>query len=224
MSDTPDTWLSLDEAAGRLGVSRIRIREAIAAGLVSARRDNRGLWRVSLGGDLDQTRRRMETARLAPEALVGLLFDEIEEMNLLLADRDASLDRLKALVERQDGVIARALSLAEAPPAGQSVDGARLSEANDRSLRLIETTLDKLAGRDADIGRLAGLVERSLTTIAGLEAEMTRQTQIAERQKGLLEKLFSLAETSIERFARSDLRTRGFVERLRDRFRGGADS
>ena len=43
-----DAWLSLDEAAERLGVSRLRVREAIAAKAIAARRDNHGFWRVSL--------------------------------------------------------------------------------------------------------------------------------------------------------------------------------
>ena len=50
----PTAWLSLDEAARRLGVSRLRLREAIAAGALPARRDNHGFWRVSL----EQRRRR----------------------------------------------------------------------------------------------------------------------------------------------------------------------
>ena len=46
--DSSEAWLSLDEAAERLGVSRLRLREAIAANAIPARRDNRGFWRVSL--------------------------------------------------------------------------------------------------------------------------------------------------------------------------------
>src|SRR6187402_2646513 len=101
MPDTPgDTWLTLDEAAGRLAVSRLRLREAIAAGVFPARRDNRGFWQVLLGADLTGMNDRIEAARLPAEALVDLLFDEIEETNLLLADRDESLERLNALAAR----------------------------------------------------------------------------------------------------------------------------
>ena len=42
------SFLSLAEAAARLGVSRLKLREAIAKGVVPARRDNEGRWRVDL--------------------------------------------------------------------------------------------------------------------------------------------------------------------------------
>ena len=136
MPDTlSDTWLTLDEAAGRLGVSRLRLREAIAAGVFPARRDNRGFWQVLIGADLAGMNDRMEAARLPAEALVDLLFDEIEETNLLLADRDESLERLKALAARQQEMIARALALAEAPECRRRKPHRRAQRALEPPLR-----------------------------------------------------------------------------------------
>jgi hypothetical protein len=217
-----ENWVSLEEAARQLGVSRLRIREAIAAEQLSARRDNRGFWQVSLDNDFD-VKGNIESERLDPEALVELLFDEIEEVNLILADRDASLERLNAVASRQQEMIARALSLAEAPSADRpSADRDRLAEINDRMSRLIETTLEKLASRDGDIVKLTGLLDRALTTISGLESELQRQAGLAERQKGLFERLFALADASLERFEKSEGRSRGLIDRLRGRLAGGS--
>lgn len=219
MSNAPsETWLTLDEAATRLGVNRLRLREAIAAGLLEARRDNRGFWRVTLVGEAIAMTAKVQAARAPPEALVELLFDEIEEMNLLIAERDASLQRLNSVAARQQEMLARALSVAEASaPPETGLAGARLAELNERSFALIEATLDKLAERDGDIAKLTGIVDRALTTIGGLEAEVKRQSEITERQKGLLDRLFLLANASLDRFTRSGARGRGLLDRLRDR-------
>jgi hypothetical protein len=222
MSNAPsETWLTLDEAAALFGVGRLRLREAIAAGLLQGRRDNRGSWRVLLPDAVAGMAAKIHAERAAPEALVELLFDEIEEMNLLLAERDASLERLSAVAARQQEMLARALSLAETPaPAGASRDGARLAELNERSTALIETALDKLVRRDDDIAKLTGIVDRALTAMGGLEAELKRRDEVVERQKGLLERLFALANTRLERFAKSEPRGGGLLDRLRDRLGG----
>ncbi len=70
-----DVWLSLDEAAALWGVSRLRLREAIAAGALAAQRDNRGFWRVRSDKPVD-----FAAQRAPPERLVEALFDEIEEL------------------------------------------------------------------------------------------------------------------------------------------------
>ena len=216
-----ETWLSLDEAAAQLGVNRLRVREAIAAGLFKARRDNRGSWRVLLAGDLTGVETRIGAAQLPAETLLELLFDEIEEMNLLIAERDASLERLNAVAARQQEMLARALALAETPaPADKTLASARLAELNERATALIETTLDKLAARDGDIAKLTGIVDRALTTMGGLDAELQRQGAVVERQKGLLDRLFALANASLERITKSEARRRGLIDRLRDRLGG----
>ena len=222
MSNAPnETWLTLDEAAARLVVSRLRLREAIAAGLLKGRRDNRGFWHVLLAGEAAEMAGKIQAARAPPEALVELLFDEIDEMNLHIAERDASLERLNSVAARQQEMLARALAVAETPaPAETRLDGARVAALNERSSALIETALDKLAGRDGDIAKLTEIIDRALTTMGGLEAELKRQSEVAERQKGLLERLFVLANASLERFAGSEARGRGLLVRLRDRLSG----
>ena len=212
-----ETWLSLEEAARRVGVSRMRMREAIAAGLCGARRDNRGLWRVALGADLPALKTRIETASVAPDALVELLFDEIEENSLRLAERDASLERMSSLVERQQAIIARALALAEA---GLPVEPHRIAAVNDRATALIETAFQKLSSRDNEVFKLTGLLDRAFATISSLEDEVKRQAGAEERQKGLLDRLLVIANARLERFAGTDGRGGGLFNRLRGRLTG----
>jgi hypothetical protein len=214
---TDETWLSLEEAAARVGVSRMRMREAIAAGLCKGRRDNRGLWRVALGENLAALKSRIETARVAPGALVELLFDEIEENSLMLAERDATLDRMSALVERQQEILARALSLAEAR-APAELD--RIAAVNERATALIETAFQKLSSRDNEVFNLTGLLDRAFAMISKLEDEVKRQAGVEARQKGLLDRLLAIANARLEQFSATGARGGGLLTRLRGRVTG----
>jgi len=216
--NTSDGWLSLDDAAGRLGVSRLRLREAIAARAIEARRDNRGFWRVSLAADEAAARRRISHARVDPSQLVELLFDEIEEMSALLGERDAHVARMSRLVVRQQDLLDRALLLAESPSAATpAIDAERVARLHERSEALIEQTLSKLRGRDAELTKMTSLMGRALDTVAGLDAEVTRQTEVTRKQQALLDRAFSIAQASLDRFTGGA----GFFGRLRARIGGG---
>lgn len=216
--DSSEAWLSLDEAAERLGISRLRLREAIAANAIAARRDNRGFWRVSLADGARAAISRVNETRADPQQLVELLFDEIEDLNALMSERAANEGRMAALIERQQTLLDRALSLAERP-AELGVDAERVASLQDRSQRLIEETLGKIEARDGEFSRLSGLMDRALTTVAGLDAEVTRQKEVAVKQQALLERVFHLAEESLDRIGGRD-GGRGLLRRLRDRIAG----
>jgi excisionase family DNA binding protein len=216
--DSDEAWLSLDEAAERLGVSRLRLREAIAANAIAARRDNRGFWRVSLADGARAAISRVNERRADPQQLVELLFDEIEDLNAVMSERAANEGRMAALIERQQILLDRALSLAE-KPAELGVDAERLASLHDRSQRLIEEMLGKIEARDGEFSRLSGLMDRALTTVAGLDAEATRQKDVAGKQQALLERVFQLAEQSLDRIGGRD-GGRGLLRRLRDRIAG----
>ena len=210
-----DAWLSLDEAAERLGVSRLRVREAIAAQAIAARRDNHGFWRVSLSDEAAASVRRMGLTRTDPQQLVELLFDEIEELNGLLAERVANEERMAALLVRQQTLMERAMALAERPTE-PGLDPSRVIELNDRSQQIIEQTIAKLEGRDSELSRLSSLMDRALATIAGLDAEVTRHAEVAQKQQTLLERTFALAQQSLDRAGAAE-RGRGLFRRLRER-------
>jgi excisionase family DNA binding protein len=218
-----DDWLSLAEAADRLGVNRMCVREAISAGVIGARRDNRGFWRVSLAADVGDVKERMREIRMNPEGLVELLFDEIEELSADLAERDSSLERLHAVAARQQEMLARALALAEkSENPGDSKDQDRLANLNARSLRLLETALGKLEDRDADITKLTSLLDRAFKNISGLEGQVERHVEVAERQKSLLDRRFEIANKKLDRLSSSKPRGRGWLGRLRGRRGAGA--
>lgn len=219
-STSNDAWLSLDEAAERLGVSRLRVREAIAAKAIAARRDNHGFWRVSLPDGAAGVKRRMNETRPDPQQLIEMLFDEIEELNGLMAERAANQERMSALVVRQQSALERAISLAERS-ADPGLDVEQMVTLNDRSQKLIEQTLARLEAQNTDLSKLTGLLDRALSTVAGLDAEVTRQSDAAMKQQALLERTFALAQRSLDRIGSSGTGP-GLFRRLRDRMGGQA--
>jgi len=138
-------------AAQRLGVSRLGVREAVARGALSARRDNEDRLRIDLpeegpvlsdGVDLDA------------DKIIAFLFDDIEELEAALAARDTQNRRLADLVARQDKALSqsdRALTEAEAHTA-------RLAETLEKALRHLEEG-------DRRQGALAALSDRSLSVL-----------------------------------------------------------
>ena len=151
MDDPRDstTFLTVEEAAERLGTSRLRVREAVALSLLEARRDNEGRLRVDLpdGGTLT----RGDLGELDAEAILAFLFDDIEDLDADLTERDARIDALLELVSRQDAALARADRTVEA----LQQDKARLAEMLDRALVHLEDS----ASREA---RLESLSDRAM--------------------------------------------------------------
>ena len=89
-------FLPIGEAALLLGVNRLRLREAIAKGVVKAQRDNEGRQRVDLTSAPDDLEKAMAQSPTDPSALIDALFDEGEEMQLQIDERDGHLDRMQA--------------------------------------------------------------------------------------------------------------------------------
>jgi len=210
MTDRPrDAWLSLDEAAALWGVSRLRLREAIAVGALAAQRDNRGAWRV-----LGQAPVEFAALRAPPEKLIETLFDEIEELSGALEERGQEVERLHALTARQQALIERALSLAESAPAQPEIQ--RLAALNEQSQALADRALTKLETREQALNQMNGLMTRALDTVAGLDAEVARQKETSEKQRALLDRVFELARASLDRL-NSEATRSGWLARLRKR-------
>jgi excisionase family DNA binding protein len=195
-----DAWLSLDEVASRLGVTRLRVREAIAAGALRARRDNRGFWRVTLDA-AEEAAGRMASLRVEPTQLVEILFDEVEEATAALAERSADVERLTALIDRQQELMERALRAAEGRKA--AVPEERLAALNERSQTLIDRALTQLEARDAELVKVSGMLDRAMGAAAGLDAEVARQIEITQRQRAILDRVFAIAQAGLERLALS---------------------
>jgi HPt (histidine-containing phosphotransfer) domain-containing protein len=211
-----DAWLSLEEAARRLGVSRLRLREGIAAGVIEARRDNRGFWSVPMQ-DPDDARDRISTARVTPEQLLELLFDDVEEATAALAERDADIERLSAVVERQQALIEQALRLAEGAGSSEAPAAVKLAQLSERSHALLERALSGLEARDADLSVTTGMLGRALDVAARLEAEVARHAEIGLRQRVLLDRVFAVAESTLDRMATNGSGWLRRWRRLRDK-------
>ena len=210
MTDRPrDAWLSLDEAAALWGVSRLRLREAIAVGTLAAQRDNRGAWRV-----LGRAPVGSAALRAPPEKLIEALFDEIEELSGALEERGQEVERLHALTARQQALIERALSLAENAPPPPDVQ--RLAALNEQSQALAHRALTTLETREQALSQMNGLMTRALDTVAGLDAEVARQKETSEKQRALLDRVFELARASLDRL-NSEATRSGWLARLRKR-------
>jgi hypothetical protein len=176
-------FLTVDKAALVLGQNRLRVREAIARGQLQARRDNEGRMRVDLT-DLSHVPKNGAEPALAPDAMLGLLFDEIEELDALGADRDAHVALLTDLVARQADAIEQAdvaLSIAEQ-------NETRLTGLLDRALAHLE--------QDANAAqRMAQVTDRAVSTLDSVGDDLEASLNQTAQFQGLLNRALDLAES-----------------------------
>ncbi len=224
-TDSNRSFLPLAEAAVQLGVSRLKLREAIAKGLLPAQRDNQGRLRVDLTLPLLDLTAAMASAKAAPEALMGALFDEIEELSGDLENAQGLTDRLTALAGAQTSALERALASLEAVAverdrfsgiAGRALEVADQSEA--RATALQGTTDRALALLD----RTTAALESAQGEIATLKAVMSTRDTVIAGHSGQLDRLFSLSEQALEAANRTR-RAPGLVARILGTGRSGAD-
>jgi hypothetical protein len=196
-------FLTVAEAAERLGQSRLRVREAAAKGLLDSRRDNEGRLRVDIPGKIKDWGK----GELSPDAIIGFLFDELEELEASNADKDARLAALSDLVARQ----ADALDRADRALGDAETRQDRLSELLDRALSHLETQ-DRAAARMADVSgraldrldRLGDDLEASLSQTARFDALLQRALAVAERDTRpdlapATERAFALLDDALSR-------------------------
>lgn len=211
-------FMSVSDAASMLGVSRLRLREAAALGMIAARRDNEGRLRVDLSAlsrarsDLD----RADPARRAEAgALVELLFDEIEELQAAVDENAGQIDRLQGLVGRQDAVLERAfdalvrtkddkdrlsvlldtsLGHLERQPDRSGDD--RLIDISDRALGRLEETGVRLEASMTQLVRFRDLLERAMAL-----ADRNSATSDAEKQalSGAVDRAITMLDTAVSR-------------------------
>ncbi len=212
-----DGFLPLATAAARLGVSRLKLREAIARGLIPARRDNEGRWRA----DLSAAPADLGAAPPAqPAALIEALFDEIEELTAERDDAEAGAARLAALVAAQDAALARAMAAIEANEAALD----RLGRTADAALTAAETATARAEALQVAADRAVMLAERAAQTASAEAvarerdaAELAEKTRALDGQARLLDRLFSLSETALETAGRAAARDgagRGLWDRV----------
>jgi excisionase family DNA binding protein len=200
--DMGEGFLTLAEAAERLGISRIKLREGIAKGVIAARRDNEGHWRVDLAALPGDLRRAVAGVTADPADLIGTLFDEIEELGADLARAQETTERLTALAGMQAEMLDRLTGLVEARTAERD----RLGEIADQALAAAEEAGSRAAHLQATADRALGLLDRATGALDGVQGEIARlSAEAAEKDLRLaehgsrLERLFALSEQALAR-------------------------
>lgn len=201
-----DDFLPIAAAAARLGISRLKLREGIAKGVIAARRDNEGRWRVDLTAVPADPRAAIAAAPADPAALMGALFDEIEELSGDLdAARDVN-DRLVRLAGGQADALDRALAAVESRAAERDA----LAALADRALAAAEEAGARAAAVQgvadaafAALDRAAGALEAQAADTARLKAQAEEQAAAIAGHEGRLDRLFALSEQALEAAAKA---------------------
>jgi excisionase family DNA binding protein len=131
--------LPIAEAARRLGVSTLRVRQYVAEGRLDAIRDNRGRLRVELGPDGPRPPRG---AAVSP---VELLMEELIDLREDSAEREVQVERLERLVGELSGLLGRALdalATAKDEAAEDRAHAAAVGEQTRRALALAARAMD----------------------------------------------------------------------------------
>lgn len=131
--------LPIAEAARRLGVSTLRVRQYVAEGRLDAIRDNRGRLRVDLG---PHGPRPPRSAAVSP---VELLMEELIDLREDSAEREVQVERLEGLVGELSGLLGRALDALAAAKDEAAEDRAQalaLGEQTSRALALAARAMD----------------------------------------------------------------------------------
>lgn len=203
---THDSFLPLAEAAARLGISRLKLREIIAKGLLPARRDNQGWLRVDLTAAPADLAARAANLPAAPEALMSALFDEIEELSADLDSSRAQSDRLAGVLQTQGAALDRAVAALESRTAerdGFAAVAARAlsvaEEAEGRATALGSVTDRALSALD----RTTQALEAALAETRALKGQAAAHQEQITGQAGQLDRLFALSEQALEAAAKA---------------------
>lgn len=179
-------FLTVGEAAVRLGLSRMRIREAAASGVLPSLRDNEGRLRIDLSGI---ARNGADVAPSSPDTdpktLISLLFDEIEDLQADIAADKVRERQLTDLAARQAGALDRAEAALDDAEAAKR----RLSDLLDRALQHLE---DDLSARE----RLSGVADRATGLLEGTGDRLETSLAQSARFERLLARALEVAETA----------------------------
>lgn len=210
-------FLSVGEAAQRLGTSRMRVREAIATGLLPAQKDNGGNWRVRLDPAL---RRLDQTGRehLSADVMIELLFDEVQELQLELAHKERLTSQLSNLLDGRADERDHPLGQPERRQPDENQIEALNKVAAD-ALDALDQTVQKLAARTGQIEHMGGLLDRSFGASERLERQVAERDAVIEKQMAVIERLFALAEGGLDLSGRMKPRNTNAFDRLLGRTR-----
>jgi excisionase family DNA binding protein len=157
----------IDEAARRLGLSTLRVRQLIRERRLDAVRDNRGHWRVRLPSE--PLRAPRHSTPLDDGAGVEILIEEAIELRDRLIERERAIESMAALVERQQRALADAVARVEVLHALAS-EARRLEAQRDHAVEIAERAMAKAESAVSGFDRLRAVLElalRRLSSVAG---------------------------------------------------------
>ncbi|KIN64079.1 hypothetical protein Z946_2966 [Sulfitobacter noctilucicola] len=175
-------FLSVEEAADKLGVSRIKVREAAERGLIPSKRDNENRLRLDLS-DVNPKVLDKKGKRLTQARLMHVLFDEIEELHDVASAKAAEVEALRGIADRQ----ADALDAAARRMDQDAFDKAQLSQMLDRALAHLE------AGGE-DTARLADVSGRALSALEATGAHLEDSLSQTARFDALVARALDYAD------------------------------
>ncbi|MEM9552540.1 MAG: hypothetical protein AAGA05_15270, partial [Pseudomonadota bacterium] len=207
-------FLTVADAAHELELPRLRVRELAARGFLPARRDNNGLLRVDIPDGWARPDAGPIEDKLKPEALVSLLFDEIEELQSDAVDRGAEIAALQDIAARQASALDRAeMAIADAEQKQNRLSGlldralehledsaardAPRFNVSDRALAQLDTGLDQLSRFDDLLSRAVALAETR-------PADGARALDTADRAFAMLDQALAEAEARQQEARRAE--------------------
>lgn len=200
--------LTVAEVSAKTGISSLRLRTAAAWGLICSRYDQAGQLRLALPERELVNDLKRDAGEVPPETLIGVLFDEIADLQQQKMAHQGQIEGLSALADQQSAMLDRVLALA-----GRSQQAAVEESRADQLEELLERALTKLEGTkrgpasladrvEAGIERtraeqLETLLERALVALeqqAGLQARFAELALLADGAFGLLDRVSGVAE------------------------------
>jgi len=200
--------LSVREAAERLGISTVRVRQYVRAGQLQGFRDNRGHWRVVPPLSTREQLAAAAGSELSESDAVDLLVDEILELRDSLGEREDRLARLVTLVERQQTALDRSVALADslrderdaalARATASEREGARMKALLDRTLQRLDDALTCLDATDKRSESALAAIERGLIVLDRTTERLAIDQGVRERLETMLAEATARLETLIE--------------------------
>ncbi len=198
-------FLTVAEGARHLGLTGLRLREVALGGQIPSQHDNEGRLRVDLTGVKALPEVGADAPPLDPGALMGLLFDEIEELQADHAAKDRQIAALSDLVVRQGAALEKAGAVLATPAKGAVGREADLIALLDRAMELLEAqAVEGETGRQlqATANRAMELLERALKRADDVQVQADAQVKALEldleTMRAQLEHTLSLSERVLE--------------------------
>lgn len=204
----PEAPLSVSEAAERLGISTVRVRQYVRAGQLRGFRDNRGHWRIV---PPLQSRERLAAdagAELSESDAVDLLVDEILELRDIAGEREERLTRLDALAGRQQSALDRAVKelnevqaerdAALARAKASESENERLNVLLTRTLERLEEALARLAADDTKHRAVLATLDRALTLLDTATESLTLERETRVRLETMLAEAAAKLDVLVE--------------------------